>query len=123
MKTLKQDNELMTILPINTIRRVICNTNKGYLELQLRKGDKNYHLILDSVPLEKEVSDKVMDLLFKIEIPNVNKYPVDNKTLTSTADKDPKRPLELSQVSMVSKLEDMQNSKVTRISPKVNKKK
>lgn len=71
-----QDIKIIEILGehnITDIRRLICNTNKGVLELAVRKGEGKYFLTLDSVPLEKEMNDKLMDLLFKPEIPTVNK--------------------------------------------------
>ena len=86
----KQDKEIISILSENNItdiRRLICNTNKGVLELMVRKGENRYFLTLDSVPLEKEVNDKLMDLLYKKEIPTVNKTlvnPTDNKTWITT---------------------------------------
>lgn len=72
-KTISQDNEIMRVLKVSEVRRIICNTNKGVLELMLRKGDTKYFLTLDSVPLDKETNKELMDLLFKPEIPQVKK--------------------------------------------------
>jgi hypothetical protein len=72
-KTLKQDDALMKSLELKTINRIICITDKGTLSLQIRKGDSKYHLVLDSVPLDKEKNEEIMDLLFKVEMPMVNK--------------------------------------------------
>ncbi len=71
---IKKDNELMCILDLSEISRVICNTNKSYLTLKLRKGEKEYWLHLDSVPLSKEDNKEVMELLYpKVEtVPQVN---------------------------------------------------
>lgn len=77
-KTLKADDLLMKNLELKTINRLICTTDKGVLSLQIRKGEQNYHLCLDSVPLNKELNKTLMDLLFpvsKVEIPIVNKKP------------------------------------------------
>ena len=71
--TIKQDDIIMKTLGVGEIRRVICNTNKGVLELMIRKGDTKYFLTLDSVPLEKEINKTLMDLLFKQETPQVCK--------------------------------------------------
>lgn len=64
MNNTKKDNELMRILDLKEISRVICNTDKSYLTLKLRKGEKEYWLHLDSVPLSKEDNQEVMQLLF-----------------------------------------------------------
>jgi hypothetical protein len=70
---LKTDDAVMKCLDILVIRRPICITNKGQLDLVIRKGENNYFLSIDSVPLEKEVNDKLMDILFKPEVPKVDK--------------------------------------------------
>lgn len=75
-KVIKQDDEIMKLLKVSTINRIICSTDKGMLTLQIRKGDKNYHLVLDAVPLDKEQNDALMTILFPVkekEIPQVNK--------------------------------------------------
>lgn len=72
-KIKKQDDAVMKALDISIIRRLICITNKGQLDLVIRKGENNYFLSIDSVPLEKEINDKLMDILFKVEIPQVGK--------------------------------------------------
>lgn len=76
--TLKQDDALMKNLDIKTIQRLICYTDKGMLCLQIRKGEQNYHLTLDSVPLPKEQNAELMALLFPIpkqEVSQVQKTP------------------------------------------------
>lgn len=75
-KTMKQDSKIMEMLKVETINRVICSTDKGYLTLQIRKGDNKYHLCLDSVPLSSEANKELMDILFakpQMDIPQVNK--------------------------------------------------
>lgn len=89
-KTIQQDDKIMKMLEVVDIRRVICNTNKGVLEVMIRKGDTKYFLTLDSVPLAKELNKELMDTLFPIkqsEVPQVNKgffISSDKATLTST---------------------------------------
>lgn len=82
MNNLKKDKEIINKLKLAYLSRVICFTDKGMLTLQLRKGENAYNLILDSVPLDKETNKELMDLLFKAEIPQVNKEitttPIDN---------------------------------------------
>lgn len=81
MKTLQQDDAIIKALDLKTINRLICTTDKGTLTLQIRKGEFNYHLCLDSVPLDKETNKKLMSILFPVkvlEVPQVNKEP--NKT-------------------------------------------
>lgn len=75
MNNIQKDNKLMEILELKEISRMICNTDKSYLTLKLRKGETNYWLYLDSVPLTKEDNKEVMALLFppKIDVPQVNK--------------------------------------------------
>lgn len=80
---LNQDDKIMKILGVHTINRIICNTDKGLLTLQIRKGDNNYHLVLDSVPLGEEANKEIMDILYPAkekEIPQVNKANVLNET-------------------------------------------
>lgn len=64
MQNIKRDNELMRILDLKEISRVICNTDKSYFTLKLRKGETVYWLYLDSVPLSKEDNKECMELLF-----------------------------------------------------------
>jgi hypothetical protein len=74
---LKKDDQIMKILNVSEVRRYICGTDKGILELLIRKGQNSYHLTLDSVPLDKETNKELMDLLFpvkQLEVPQVNKY-------------------------------------------------
>lgn len=85
-KTKKNDDAIMKILEVNVIRRLICTTNKGPLELMIRKGENNYFLTLDATPLDKEVNDKLMGILFKPEIPQVK----DMGTINITLDKNSK---------------------------------
>jgi len=77
-KIIKQDNKVMELLKVSEVNRVLCFTDKGTLTLKIRKGDKQYHLVLDSVPLDKHTNKELMELLFPIpvkEIPQVNKQP------------------------------------------------
>lgn len=77
-KTLKQDDALMKSLNLVTINRLICYTDKGMLTLQIRKGDNQYHLCLDSVPVDKQLNKELMELLFPVkplEVPQVKKEP------------------------------------------------
>ena len=70
---LKIDDKIMKKLEANTIRRLICITNKGQLDLVIRKGENDYFLTLDSVPIEKELNRELMDILFKPEVPQIDK--------------------------------------------------
>lgn len=65
---LKIDDLIMKKLEANNVRRPICLTNKGALELCIRKGETQYYLTLDSVPCEKELNRDLMDILFKPEV-------------------------------------------------------
>lgn len=75
-KKIQQDDAIFKTLDLKTINRLICYTDKGTLTLQIRKGDTQYHICLDSVPLDKNLNKQLMDLLFpttKMEIPQINK--------------------------------------------------
>lgn len=71
-KIKKQDDSVMKALEVKVIRRLICNTDKGPLDLVIRKGENNYFLMLDSTPIEKEINDKLMGILFSKETPQVD---------------------------------------------------
>ena len=75
MKTLEQDKKIIELLKVTEIRRIICDTDKGFLKLLIRKGESKYHLQLDSVPLDNELNKELMELLFptQLPIPQVNK--------------------------------------------------
>ena len=79
-ETIKKDSKIMEMLKVSTINRIVCNTDKGMLTLQIRKGESKYELVLDSVPLLPEVNKELMDILFPVkemEKPKqVNKEPV-----------------------------------------------
>lgn len=78
-ETLKIDDQVMKTLAymsVDRINRLICNTNQGALELEIRKGEKNYHFVLGAVPLKEDVSKELMGILFPakaLEVPQVNK--------------------------------------------------
>lgn len=82
-KTIKTDNQIMSLLKLNTINRLICQTDKGMLTLQIRKEENNYHLLLDSVPLNEDENNELMSMLFpkKQEVPQVTTSPIINSTV------------------------------------------
>lgn len=69
MRNTLDDKMLMDILRVTEVRHVLAHTNKGELCLCLRKAEQDYFLTLDSVPLDKDESDDVMELLFPKAIP------------------------------------------------------
>jgi hypothetical protein len=79
--TLKIDDQIVKALDLKLIRRLICKTDKGELELVIRKGENRYFLTLDAVPLETDINKELMELLFpvKLEVPQVNKEPIEIK--------------------------------------------
>lgn len=82
--TIKIDDAVMKLLDLKTINRLICNTDKGTLSLQIRKGEKKYHFVLDAVPLDKEVNDQLMDIIFPakaVVVPQVNKIPMSQEVV------------------------------------------
>lgn len=58
----------MKLLGLNDISHFIAKTSKGDLTLQLRKGEAEYRLILDAVPVDAEVHDELMELLFAEDV-------------------------------------------------------
>jgi len=67
-KTKTIDDKIMKLLGVTVIRRLICNTNKGPLELMTRKGESKYFLTLDSIPLGVDANNEIMDLMYKKEV-------------------------------------------------------
>ncbi len=67
MKTYKEDHKLMDLLKLNEISRVICDTNMGTLKLRIRKGEKEYRFVLDSVELDKNTNKEVFELLYPVK--------------------------------------------------------
>ena len=79
MFTIKLDNFIMEQLKCQEVRHYIADTNKGALTLMLRKGETKYIFVLDAVPVEKDVHDELMAVLFPIKenvVPQVQKEPV-----------------------------------------------
>ncbi len=73
-KTLKQDDKIIKALDIKVIRRLLCITDKGQLDLVIRKGENKYFLSLDSVPLPREINDELMEIMFPVkQVPEVDK--------------------------------------------------
>ncbi len=68
----KKDQVLMDILKVNTVIRLICETNMGALKLNIRKGEQNYFFTLDSVELPKDLNKVIYELLYAPEIPQVD---------------------------------------------------
>ena len=75
--SVKTDNKIMQLLGVNVIRHNIADTNKGQLTFQLRKGETEYEFVLDAVPVEKELQEELMNVIFPPQqvIPQVNKTP------------------------------------------------
>lgn len=51
---LHKDIELMDALKVDSISHELCNTNRGALKLNLRKGSRHYELLLDQTPISPE---------------------------------------------------------------------
>lgn len=72
--TIKKDQKIMELLKVMNISRLVAQTSLGDLKLMLRKGEREYNLVLDAVPLEKELNREMMELLFaKEKVPQVKK--------------------------------------------------
>lgn len=60
----KQDNAIMRILKLGEVRHIVAHTDKGDLCLCLFKDgtDKDYRYLLDSVPVDSEQNQEMLDL-------------------------------------------------------------
>ncbi len=74
--TNKEDHKLMDLLKINEINRIICDTNMGTLKLRIRKGEKEYRFVLDSVELDKDTNKEVFELLYPPITKDDNDYKI-----------------------------------------------
>jgi len=82
---LKKDDAILKVLAqknVSRINRLICNTDQGALELEIRKGERDYHFVLGAVPLSKEESKELLDLLFPVK--ELEKPKQVNKEFTGT---------------------------------------
>lgn len=57
-----QDLKTIYLLKIHTLRHLICNTNSGPLELNIRKDEPEYYFTLDSVPISKDINKELLKL-------------------------------------------------------------
>ena len=106
-KTIKIDHEVMRILDLKEVRRIICDTDKGTLKLLIRKGESEYHLELDAVPLLPSVNKELMTLLFPI--PKMEAPKQVNKEMLKELGSDKKEPMSLREVSHPILEEDNKN--------------
>lgn len=74
MATIRKDIRIMELLGLNEISHMVAKTSKGDLTLQLRKGEATYHLVLDAIPVDREIHEELMQLLYGADIPQVNNY-------------------------------------------------
>ena len=61
---LKTDKELMRLLKVDSVGHYVAETYKGVLRLVLRKEEEQHFFTLDAVPLEKELNDRLIRLLY-----------------------------------------------------------
>lgn len=59
MHDIENDTKVMEILKVTQARHVLAWTDKGELGLLLRKGEKKYSFMLDSVPCDEETSKRL----------------------------------------------------------------
>lgn len=57
------NEEIMRILKVEDVQYPICETSKGKLSWQIRKGSDEKHLLLDSVPLSKETENELIKII------------------------------------------------------------
>lgn len=58
----QQDLKTIYFLKIHTLKHLICNTNAGPLELNIRKDENEYFFTLDSVPVSKDINKELLKL-------------------------------------------------------------
>lgn len=61
--TMNKDKSLIRLLKVKSISYFLARTDLGDLYKVLRKDDDDYHYTLDSVPLDKETTDQLVQLL------------------------------------------------------------
>ena len=57
-----KDLKTMQALKVHTIKHLICNTNQGPLEVNIRKEENEYFFTLDSVALDKQTNKELLKL-------------------------------------------------------------
>jgi len=57
-----KDLKTIYALKVHTLKHLICNTNSGPLELNIRKEENEYFFTLDSVPLDKNTNRDLLKL-------------------------------------------------------------
>lgn len=57
------DNQIMSLLKVETLAHQVATTNKGTLTLSLHKGgnENDYRFILDAVPLEDKTNKELIE--------------------------------------------------------------
>lgn len=88
--TLEKDQRIILLLKLKSIKHYISGTDKGEIELELKKGESHYEWLLDSVPLtDKETTDE-LDRLYKnasvsgIKTPAYNQITIDPSKVSHT---------------------------------------
>lgn len=59
---IKTHQVVMHLIKSDSISYVLAKTDKGELTLRLRKGDDDWQVCLDAVPLEEEAQVKIKKL-------------------------------------------------------------
>lgn len=59
----QRDQAMMRALKVDELKHVLCHTSKGVLTLNIRKGEseRDYHFVLDAVPLTKEANKEMFE--------------------------------------------------------------
>jgi len=62
----RHDNAIMRALKLSHISHAIAETSKGQLSLRLdyEGGAKDYHFVLDAVPVEKGKNEELIRLFY-----------------------------------------------------------
>ena len=56
------DLKTLYLLKTHYVKHLICNTDLGALEVNIRKDENEYFFTLDSVPLPKELNKELLKL-------------------------------------------------------------
>lgn len=57
-----KDIKTLYMLKLHALKHLICNTNQGALEVNIRKDENEYFFTLDSVPVDKNTNKELCKL-------------------------------------------------------------
>jgi hypothetical protein len=58
-----QDKKIMNLLKVNKVSHTIAHTSLGDLKYELSAGQDDYVIVLDSVPVSKDIAKEIIKLI------------------------------------------------------------